>query len=159
MTGPAVHERLSAVGLLAERGIYPAREQPHLPKDAFIYLCPLPGHNDTDPSFSVHEDGNQWNCFPCGQGGGPAALLTLLTGPDIPRPVRPPKVVKSEIRKQPALDGCTLKELAQARGLDPLWLEREMGWRDVTYRASLIELKYRPSQIDTKIKSNEDDTF
>ena len=34
MTGVAVKERRSTVGLLAELGIYPAREQPQLPKDA-----------------------------------------------------------------------------------------------------------------------------
>ena len=122
MTGAAVQERLSTVELLSDRGIYPARENTRSVKDHYEYLCPLPGHSDTDPSFRVHADGIRWYCFACGKGGGPATLLTLLTGPDLPSPVRPPKVAKPKIRKQPVLDGCTLKELTQARGLDPLWL-------------------------------------
>ena len=136
MSWPAVQERLSTVELLAERGIYPARENTRSVKDQYEYLCPLPGHSDTDPSFRVHADGIRWYCFPCGQGGGPDSLLTLLNGPDLPRPVGAPKTAKPKIRNKPALDGCTLEELAQAKGLDPLWLEREMGWKDVTYRAN-----------------------
>ena len=31
-----------------------------------IGLCPLPAHNDTQPSFSFHRYTGLWNCFGCG---------------------------------------------------------------------------------------------
>lgn len=32
-------------------------------------VCPLPGHNDKDPSFTVFTHSNSWSCFGCGKGG------------------------------------------------------------------------------------------
>lgn len=31
--------------------------------------CPLPGHDDRSPSFTVYPDGRGWWCFGCGKGG------------------------------------------------------------------------------------------
>ena len=39
-------------------------------------LCPL--HEETKPSFHVHPVKNQWKCFGCGRGGGPAALTAAV---------------------------------------------------------------------------------
>jgi DNA primase len=42
-----------------------------------IGICPLPGHEDTYPSFVVYTD-NKFKCFGCGQYGGPHKFLMLL---------------------------------------------------------------------------------
>jgi hypothetical protein len=39
------------------------------PRDESWLCCPLPGHEDTNPSFHMAEDG-RWHCFGCGRGGG-----------------------------------------------------------------------------------------
>ena len=31
--------------------------------------CPLPGHNEKTPSFSINEHGQFYKCFGCGKGG------------------------------------------------------------------------------------------
>ena len=120
----------TTISLLAGKGIYPAKEQPRQPKDAYLFLCPLPGHaNDTDPSFSVHADENQWHCFPCGKGGGPGELRRILDGtvPYVPTqcPASTPKTAPHKERPT----GCTLKDLAEARNL-PIAHLRSLGWRD-----------------------------
>jgi hypothetical protein len=40
--------------------------------------CPLPGHEDTSPSFHVYADG--WHCFGCGAGGGIYQLGAAVYG-------------------------------------------------------------------------------
>ena len=42
--------------------------------------CPLPGHSDTNPSFSISADGYLFHCFGCGQGGDVFRLVELLDG-------------------------------------------------------------------------------
>jgi hypothetical protein len=44
--------------------------------------CPLPGHQDDDPSFNVRDDGQVWNCFGCNRGGDVFTLAMYLTGED-----------------------------------------------------------------------------
>lgn len=130
MTGAAIQKLLSTLGLLADRGIYPAREQPHRPKDAFLFLCPLPGHDDTDPSFSVHLDGSQWKCWGCGEGGGPRRLLELLDGPAI-TPLPKSAAPKRKYSGTPFI-GCTLAQLAEAKSL-PIEHLQSLGWHDTSY--------------------------
>lgn len=40
-------------------------------------LCPLPGHDDREPSFYVRR-GNRWQCFGCGEKGDVYTLGSLL---------------------------------------------------------------------------------
>jgi DNA primase len=44
----------------------------------FICICPLPGHVDTHPSFSVSDDGRLFFCFGCQRGGDVFTLVQLL---------------------------------------------------------------------------------
>jgi hypothetical protein len=122
--------------LLAVRGIYPARENFHSVKDRYLFHCPLPGHsNDIHPSFSVHANGIQWMCFPCGVGGGPARLINLL-GHELATPTeKPPKPPKRATKRQgyTPFTGCSLAQLSKAKNL-PIEHLRSLGWHDVTYR-------------------------
>ncbi len=142
----------TTIQLLAARGIYPAKEQPRQPKDAYLFLCPLPGHaNDTDPSFRVHADENQWKCFVCGSGGGPGELRRILDGttPYVPSP-RPASTPKTASHKERPT-GCTLKELAEAKGLSIKHL-RSLGWRDVTHvGVPAIEIPYPNGSIRYRV--------
>jgi hypothetical protein len=127
----SVHEtRSSSLDILAEHGHFPEREQPHKPKDFFLFLCPF--HPDANPSFSLHEDQQRWKCWVCGIGGGPVELLRLF-GDNYKPPPRPaPRPKKSKSRERPSFQGCALHQLAQARGL-PIDYLRFLGWYDTTY--------------------------
>lgn len=62
----------TTLDVLADRGIFQAKENLYSVKSRYHFLCPLPGHaHDVHPSFTVHADGNQWYCFPCGMGVAP----------------------------------------------------------------------------------------
>jgi len=49
----------------------PAREKKHI-------RCPLPDHNDSEPSFSIQKSGQGWKCFGCGKSGGVIPLTIAL---------------------------------------------------------------------------------
>lgn len=42
--------------------------------------CPLPGHNDTTPSFEVRHSGRRWICYRCDQQGGAIDLVIAVRG-------------------------------------------------------------------------------
>jgi hypothetical protein len=125
----AAQERPTSYDILAERGNFPAKEQPHKPKDAYLYLCPF--HADTDPSLSVHEDRVQWKCWAgCGS-GGPGELRRLF-GDNYVAPPRPAPAQKKSQKSETQIAGCTLAQLAKAKGL-PIEYLRSLGWHDTTY--------------------------
>jgi len=41
-------------------------------------ICPLPGHNDTTPSFTIYENNNRFVCYGCNQRGNVFQFLMLL---------------------------------------------------------------------------------
>lgn len=45
----------------------------------FLASCPLPGHEDSSPSFRVYPDGHA-HCFGCGRGGDIIALTGIFFG-------------------------------------------------------------------------------
>lgn len=45
----------------------------------FVTHCPLPGHDDSTPSFRVYPDGHA-HCFGCGRGGDVIALAGIFFG-------------------------------------------------------------------------------
>jgi hypothetical protein len=68
--------------------------------------CPLPNHEDKDPSFYVGEfpDGGQWfKCWGCGESGGIVALRCLMEG---------------------KAKGAIIREMAGLMGISPNELER-----------------------------------
>jgi hypothetical protein len=131
----------TTLDILVGRGIFPVKEQPHKPKEAYLFHCPF--HDDTHPSFSVHENKNQWICFVCGIGGGPAKLALLLDCADpIPRMPQPPKSSKPAAKRQGHPAGCTLQQLAEAKGL-PIELLQELGWYDTHwYSTPCVGIRY-----------------
>jgi hypothetical protein len=144
----------TTINLLAEKGIHPAWENPHSIKDRYYYLCPLPGHgNDSHPSFSVHSDGVQWHCFPCGLGGGPAKLLKLLGSEPIVRTSKPGKTAQKPTkkpRKEETINGCTLAQLAAGKNL-PIEFLRSLGWYDTTYKGKPAVAVSWPSGIHYRV--------
>lgn len=42
--------------------------------------CPLPGHDDSTPSFEVRHEGNRWICYGCGKAGGAIDLVKTYYG-------------------------------------------------------------------------------
>lgn len=42
--------------------------------------CPLPDHEDSNPSFSIFADGSRWKCYGCNRGGGAIDLVKEFHG-------------------------------------------------------------------------------
>lgn len=120
----------ATLDILAQHGHFAVKEQPHRPKEAYLFHCPF--HDDTEPSFALHEDKNQWHCWTCG-GGGPAKMRELLGGGLLPRMDKPLKAPKPASKQKERPSGCTLAQLAEAKGLPLDFLKYEMGWFDSTF--------------------------
>lgn len=69
-----IKRRLSVPDLLRRYG----HEAPH----TGMIRCPLPGHDDTNASFSIFEGGEAFKCHGCGRGGDVLALHNYLEGGD-----------------------------------------------------------------------------
>ena len=53
------------------------------------FRCPMPGHEDKDPSFSVRQDGPGWRCWSCHvKGSGPIDLVMAVHNLDFGPAVR-----------------------------------------------------------------------
>ena len=68
---------LSIEAYLAARGVALERAG-----DRLKARCPLPGHDDTNPSFTIYPSGRGWYCFGCQRGGDLFVLHMHLTGDD-----------------------------------------------------------------------------
>lgn len=132
---------LTTLDLLAEKGIFPDRTNHQNPKDTYLFRCPLPGHQDNNPSFSVHSDQVQWKCFPCGAGGRQGKLLELMIGPDryapSPKVTSPSKLFRTRDNSQKPktrlpLQGCTLAQLAEQKAI-PIEAMKAAGWYDTDW--------------------------
>jgi hypothetical protein len=124
--GGSQHDGPTTLEILAERGHFPVKEQPHKPKEAYLLHCPF--HSDSHPSFTVHEDKIQWHCWTCG-GGGPRKLREMLGGgliPPMPRLPKAPKPAVKKVKERPS--GCTLPPLVAAKSLPLDFLKSVMGW-------------------------------
>ena len=73
-----------------------------------LIRCPLPGHEDKNPSFSINTESGGWKCFGCEEKGGYKDLMKAL-GQEMPTndrtPYSPPKPRSSttpiQSRKKP----------------------------------------------------------
>lgn len=55
---------------------------------ALLAPCPLPGHDEKEPSWSMRDEPGEekhglHHCFGCGRGGGPADLVAAVLGVDL----------------------------------------------------------------------------
>jgi len=156
--------------ILLQHGYVPAKEQPHKPKEAYLYHCMF--HDDRRPSFALHADKNQWKCWICG-GGGPRQFKERLgvgynPVPKMPRALKAPK--RKRATEAPEYhEGCTVEKLAELKGLPLEYLQDTLRWFNTTYRYSLSEdgpwvtcdavgMPY-PSAVQLRIALTEKDRF
>ncbi len=72
---PAIRERVPVAEILSEHGHEPAKRT----GTTSSYHCPLVGHEDRDPSFTV--TGDRWRCWSaCDRGGDVIDLVVELDG-------------------------------------------------------------------------------
>jgi len=71
----SIKERVSIADYLSRRGVRLSGNG-----DRATCRCPLPGHDDSTPSFTVYHPQRRWHCFGCGRGGDLFDLHTHLTG-------------------------------------------------------------------------------
>jgi 5S rRNA maturation endonuclease (ribonuclease M5) len=122
------------------------------PKRRYTGPCPIGQHeNDRHhPTFSIHEDKQRFRCFKCDMAGhGPKSMQKWLGDTPFPVPTPPrtatkPKPVKAS-KGKPRPKGCTLEQLAKAKGLD-IELLKSLGWRDSMYPNSHIKSVFIPYQ-------------
>jgi hypothetical protein len=72
-----VKNALPILDYLAGRGII-LEQRGHY----WVARCPLPGHDDDSPSFTVYEGDRGWYCFGCHRGGDLFSLHMHLIGDD-----------------------------------------------------------------------------
>jgi hypothetical protein len=93
----------------------------------FTGRCPLPNHEDKDPSFYVYADG--WHCYGCNRGGDVVDLefhcgdygelweamisLSLEYGVELPK--RPDSWFRKQERQRPVRDGIEAAKMHVAR--------------------------------------------
>lgn len=96
-------------------------------REGFKCRCPLPGHNDSDPSFKVYESTNTFHCFGCGKAGGPIDLLRFIKG------LASNKEAESYLSRDYDIDVDAVPSLelfAEKKGLS-LQVLGDLGWKDV----------------------------
>ena len=85
--------------------------------DRWVARCPLPDHEDSDPSFTVYPETNSWFCYGCLRGGDVIELARFAWGYDKPEaamaaadvlrtyghdiPERPPAWFRKQERQKP----------------------------------------------------------
>ena len=110
------HNDTPVITLLAQHGHCPVSENRRSEKDRWRFICPIPGHHDTHPSFTVSENGDQWTCWACGQVlQGIRRLRELLGGPAITPVAKSAKPPKRKKYKPEPLQGAILQALSLRR--------------------------------------------
>lgn len=93
----------------------------------FIGRCPLPTHEDKDPSFYIYPDG--WHCYGCGRGGDVIdlefhcgnygelweAMVSLSLEYDVELPKRSESWHQKQKRQKPIRDGIEAAKIHVAR--------------------------------------------
>ena len=146
------------------------------PRSRYMMSCPLPDHDDSQHrdhggSFSVNEAETLWICFGCGAKGNALRLHQLLSGemrgpyvrPPRQQPAGTPAPAPKNVRKP--LQGVTIAQLAESKGLNPDYLYEELAWRDVNYyNTPAISIPYASDsnedvQVRFRVGLNEGDRF
>lgn len=141
---------------LARRGIGPVRSYGR----QVTYRCPLPGHDDTEPSFTVYTDENRFKCYGCDRHGSIIDLIAELDGRDTKEVIRELMPERggggtpagNGAKAQQSTDasasheaevGCTVERLAEKCGLRPELLE-SFGVADFSYlKKPAVHIPYR----------------
>ncbi len=103
-------------------------------------LCLYDSRSGQNVYFLVNETEQLWLCNVCGAKGNAWQLRELLTGghtfkaPDLPPDSSQRRVTEDGTRIP--LEGATIAQLAEKRGLDLEWLKQELGWRDTLYQGT-----------------------
>ncbi len=97
--------------------------------------CPVPGHEDRNPSFTVNAEGTWGTCWSRCGGFSAHSLEELFTSGHAFEPPGPAVSQKStapqELKEREPLQGACLKDLVKEKGLD-LDFVKSLGWRDHT---------------------------
>jgi len=120
-------------------------------RDAEKYKGPCPvGHHagdDVDPKFSVHANGVAFCCFKCGFSGGGLRNLKQQMGLDYePRVQMPNPNRKASKKKYTGLQGATVRQLCDAKGIDYEYAKSTLEWKDTTFgrgKSPAVEMPYR----------------
>ncbi|HZA21705.1 MAG TPA: hypothetical protein VFA32_03730, partial [Dehalococcoidia bacterium] len=149
---------------------WPYRVRANNPRNYYQGPCPIGNHehDPKDPAFSIAQDGQAFRCFKCDFKGGSHQMRRALTGPAVPPPpktARPENQAAGRQADKPQLQGCTLRQLAQAKGLDIDFL-RQLGWKDAAwYGTPSVAIPYWPDSINPRkltryrVGLNEGDRF
>ena len=146
--------------------------------------CPLPTHDDrlrqdNSGSFSVNAEESLFLCFGCGAKGNAHQLHQILSGSldfmlenasqgerEVAPEFTPPKTPQPAAAKptRPRLQGVTLAQLAEAKGLDPDYLYEELAWREHRYYGVPAMLSYpdennQDPQVRYRVGLDEGDRF
>ena len=135
-------------------------------KACFDGRCPLPDHDDNDPSFYIYPTGRWW-CYGCGRGGDVidleffcggyaelwGAMIALAIEYEVELPQRPPSWYRRQERQRPvrdALEEVKVRHVQRrlyrifASAIEQIADERErkekkaQTWRDLRGVAILI---------------------
>ncbi|HZA23787.1 MAG TPA: hypothetical protein VFA32_14500, partial [Dehalococcoidia bacterium] len=149
---------------------WPYRIRANTPRNYYQGPCPVGNHEkDTrNPGFSIAQDGQAFKCFKCDFHGGPHQMRQALNGPAItppPKTTRPKSQPAHRQVDRPQLQGCTLEQLAQAKGQGLDFL-RSLGQKNSTwYGTPSVAIPYWPDSINPRkltryrVGLNEGDRF
>lgn len=128
-----IRDRVSIPSLLLARSLRPCGDQ-------LVGRCPLPNHEDRNPSFFVSLEKRRFFCHGCGRGGDVIELHRILTGasfPDAVKQLLERSGENADGRQNRRVDGTS----AEARGRRPA--RRSHGPRTPKHRSLLEEVAAR----------------
>lgn len=156
---------------LARRGIHSAGVN----GARVTYRCPLPGHDDANPSFTVDTDKNRFRCYGCDRSGSVLDLVMELDSVDLDGAVRflegssreyrrpagavpgerpdgttPPAPTVEGVTALHPNEGLTLEELCAAKKLEVSFLE-SLGCRTEKHGGSTrVAIPYGDGSGETR---------
>ncbi len=144
LTAPRIKQALEfpIIDVLAARGFTPGASNENLVEVPF--RCPLPDHDDHNPSFMVNTTTNVWKCFGCDRGGDVIDLVMLLDTVtrqdaieqllamrgDSEKPDAPASGRDQDARLESVPQGCTREQVGEAKGVPADFLVR-CGWTTI----------------------------
>lgn len=108
--------------------------------DELAGKCPLPGHDDSTPSFRVNASKNVFHCFGCGRGGhGAACFLSLMRG--IPQEqMREELIARAGLRISRQSEAGALVRMSQLQARMARNLYEKVGQAALSYAAEKLRL-------------------